>query len=73
MRSRILTSRFRERVLVNCKSGAVWSGVLYSCDKQTLVLRDVEAVGEGENRSNLPMDGEVIVFFADVEFIQRPS
>jgi small nuclear ribonucleoprotein (snRNP)-like protein len=73
MRSRVLTSRFRERVLVNMKSGAAWAGALYSCDRQALVLRDVEAVGEGENRANLPMDGEVILMFADVDFIQRPS
>lgn len=73
MRSRILTARFRERVLVNCKSGAVWDGVLYSCDKTALVLRSVSAVGEGENRSNLPMDGEVILLLSEVDFIQRPS
>lgn len=73
MRSRILTSRFRERVIVNCKSGAAWAGVLYSCDRLALVLRDVSAVGEGENQSNLLMDGEVIVLFADVDFIQRPG
>lgn len=73
MRSKILTSRFREQVLVNCKSGASWSGVLYSCDRQALVLRNVEAVGEGENRTNLPMDGEIILLLSDVEFIQRPS
>lgn len=73
MRSRVLSSRFRERVLVNTKSGAVWAGALYSCDKQFVVLRDAEAIGEGENRGNLPMDGEVIVPIADVDFIQRPS
>jgi small nuclear ribonucleoprotein (snRNP)-like protein len=73
VRSRILTSRFRERVIVNCKSGAVWAGVLYSCDRTALVLRSVSAVGEGENRSDLPMDGEVIVLLSEVDFIQRPS
>lgn len=73
MRSKILTSRFRERVIVNTKQGGAFAGVLYSCDKQALVLREAEAVGEGENRTNLALDGEVILLFADVEFIQRPG
>jgi small nuclear ribonucleoprotein (snRNP)-like protein len=73
VRSKILTSRFREQVIVNTKSGSAWAGVLYSCDKQALVLRNVEAVGEGENRTNLPMDGEIILLLSDVEFVQRPN
>lgn len=73
MRSRVLTSRFRDRVIVNTKSGAAWAGVLYSCDRMALVLRAASAVGEGENRTDLPMDGEVIVLLADIDFIQRPA
>lgn len=71
-RSRILTSRFRETVLVSLKDGTVFSGVLYACDRLALVLRAAEAVGAGENRTNLPVDGEIIVLLGDVAYIQRP-
>lgn len=72
MRSRVLSSRLRESVLVTTKAGATFSGVLYSHDKTALVLRQALAVGEGENKSDVPLDGELIVLFADVAFIQRP-
>lgn len=72
MRSRVLTSRFRERVMVTTKAGDTFDGVLYSADKTALVLRNTEAVGAGENKTNLPIDGELIVLLADVAFIQRP-
>lgn len=72
MRSRILTSRFRERVLVTVKAGDTFDGVLYSADDKALVLRQAAAVGVGENKTDLPLDGELIVLLADVAFIQRP-
>lgn len=71
-RSRILTSRFRETALVTLKDGTIFKGVLYSCDKIALVLRAAEAVGAGENRTNLPVDGEILVLMADVAYIQVP-
>ncbi len=72
MRSRVLASRFRDRVIVTTKTGAAFAGVLYSCDGKALVLRDAAAVGEGERRTDLPLDGELIVLFADVAYIQKP-
>lgn len=71
-RSRILTSRLRERVLVTTKESGTFSGVLYSEDQRVIVLRDTAAVGEGENKTDLPLDGELILFVSDVAFIQRP-
>jgi small nuclear ribonucleoprotein (snRNP)-like protein len=71
-RSRVLSSRFRERVIVTLKSGDCFDGILYSADRVSLVLRNAEAVGVGEKRTNLPVDGEVIVLLADVLYIQRP-
>lgn len=71
MRSRVLSSRFRERVLVTCKTGDAFDGVLYSCDSTALVLRNASAVGMGERKTNLPLDGEVIVLLADVAYLQR--
>ncbi len=72
MRSKVITSRFRERVLVTTKTGSTFDGILYSTDDKALVLRQAAAVGQGENRADLPLDGELIVFVADVDFIQRP-
>lgn len=70
--SRILRSRLREKVLVTTKDGASFSGVLYAADNKALVLRAAEALGAADDRSNVPLDGEVIVLLPDVAFIQRP-
>lgn len=72
MRSRVLSSRFRERVIVTTKAGESFDGLLYSADSKALVMRQVGAVGAGENKTDLPLDGELIVLLADVAFIQRP-
>ena len=71
-RSRILSARFREKVFVTTKDGPAFGGILYSCDDKALVLRDTEAISAGENSTNLPLDGEIIVLLSDVSFIQRP-
>lgn len=70
--SRILQNRLRERLIVTLKSGTSFSGVLYSQDRKAITLRDSSALGAGERRTDLPLDGEVIVLLADVDFIQRP-
>lgn len=72
MRSRVISSRLREKVIVTLKSGDTFSGVLFSHDDKALVLRESEALGAGENQANLPLDGELIVLVPDVAFIQRP-
>lgn len=72
IRSRVLRSRFRERVLVTTHDGASFAGVLFEADDKALVLRDAEAVGAGENKANLPLDGEILVLMWDVAYIQRP-
>jgi small nuclear ribonucleoprotein (snRNP)-like protein len=71
-RSRILRSRFRERVIVTTKTGDSFGGILYSADGKALVLRQAEALGAGERSTDLPLDGELIVLLADVAHIQRP-
>lgn len=68
----VLRNRWRERVVVTLKSGESFMGVLWSNDSRALVIRQASAVGVGENRSDLPLDGEVIVLLADVAFLQRP-
>lgn len=72
MRSKVLVQRFRERVIVTTKTGETFNGILFSCDEKALVLRHASALGAGERSTNLPLDGEIIVLFADVSFLQRP-
>lgn len=71
-RSRVISSRLRERVVVTLKSGTAFRGVLYSHDDKALVLRETEALGAGERSTDLPIDGELIVLLPDVAYIQRP-
>ncbi len=72
MRSRVLRSRFRERVVVTLHDGRAFGGILYSCDDKALVLRGAEALGAGENGAALPLDGEIICLLSTVSYIQRP-
>lgn len=72
MRSKIITSRLRERVVVTLKTGETFGGVLYSHDSKALVLRETTALGAGERQTDLALDGELIVLLPDVAYIQRP-
>lgn len=71
-RSRVITSRLRERVVITLKTGDSFAGVLFSHDSKALVLRETEALGAGEHRTNLMLDGELIVLLPDVAYIQKP-
>lgn len=70
--SRVFRSRLHDQVLVTLKDGAAFSAILFDEDGKVLVLRNAEAVGAGENKTNLPLDGEVLVLLSDVAYIQRP-
>lgn len=72
MRSRVLSTRLRERVIVTTKTGDSFAGILYSHDDKALVLREAQALGAGERSTDLPLDGELIVLLPDVAYIQRP-
>lgn len=71
-RSRVLSSRLRERVIVTTKTGRSFVGILFSMDDKALVLRDTAAIGVGDNQTDLPLDGELIVLLPDVDYIQKP-
>lgn len=71
-RSRVISSRLRERVIVTTKTGDSFAGLLFSHDNKALVLRETEALGAGERRTNLALDGELIVLLADVAYMQKP-
>lgn len=68
----VLKNRWRDQVVVTLKSGESFAGVLWSNDSKAIVLRSASALAAGENRTDLPLDGEVIVLMADVSFLQRP-
>jgi small nuclear ribonucleoprotein (snRNP)-like protein len=70
--NRVLKSRIREAVLVTTKDGATFSGVLTEADSKALVLRQAEALGAASDKTNVPLDGEVIVLLADVAYLQKP-
>lgn len=50
----------------------VFAGVLYAEDATAIVLRAAHAVAAGERSENVPLDGEIILLLADVDYIQRP-
>jgi hypothetical protein len=68
----VVESRTRTRVIVTLKSTESFSGVLFEHDRKALVLREAEALGIGERRENLTLDGELIILMPDVAYIQRP-
>lgn len=59
---------FREAVIVNLKSGKAFRGVLWQRTGGFLVLK--QAVILRSREAPVPVDGEVLVPFADVEFMQ---
>lgn len=72
MRSKVFRSRLRAQVLVTTHDASSFSGVLWECDDKALVLRNAAAVGAGPDKSNLPLDGEIVILLFDVAYIQRP-
>lgn len=69
--NRVLKSRLRSSVMVTRKDNTSFAGVLWEADSAALVLRNCEVVGAGEDKSNLPVDGELIILMPDVAHIQR--
>lgn len=67
-----LSRRLRSRLLVTLKTGATFDGVLFSADRDVWVLRNAQALGAGDNGATVPVDGEVLVMVADIEYAQKP-
>lgn len=68
----LLATRRRKRTVVTLKTGESFSGVLFATDREALVLRSADALGIGENRSNVAVDGEVLILRSDVAYVQLP-
>ena len=71
-RDRLLQERVCDKVVVTLKTGAAFSGVLFKADERSLVLRDTQALGAGPAGDHLAVDGELILFRSDIDFLQRP-
>jgi small nuclear ribonucleoprotein (snRNP)-like protein len=69
--SRLLRQRLLRRVLVTLKSGASFAGVLYAADRETLILRNAQQL-DVPDQGAVPADGEMLLFRADVDFMQLP-
>ena len=41
-------------------------------DRQSVVLREAQAVGAGQQGKNVPVDGEVLLFAEDIAYVQFP-
>jgi hypothetical protein len=67
-----VVSRLRHRLVVTLKSGDSFDGLLVEADERVWVLRSASAVGEGDNRTDLPIDGEIILMTADIAYAQKP-
>lgn len=67
---RLLRQRLREPVIANMKTGIAFRGVLFEADGRSLVLRNAQAIRPGDDALT-PVDGEVFLPRADVEFLQR--
>ena len=60
----------KRQVLVNTKTDRAFRGVLWRKAWGYLVLRNAEMLAEGKT---VPMDGEVVIERANVDFIQVVS
>jgi hypothetical protein len=66
----LLDSRLRRRVIVTCKTGDAFAGVLYARDREAIVLRETEALAYGAKKVNVAVEGELVVLRADVAYVQ---
>lgn len=67
---RVLRSLVRRGCIVTLKSGEAFRGVLWARDAHVFVLRNAEALGIGEERRAVPVDGEVVILRPDVAYLQ---
>lgn len=63
----VLRRRTVKAAIVTLKSGSSFRGVLWEHDWQALVLRNVQLLSPD---APTPVDGELVVFVADVDTMQ---
>lgn len=64
---RVLKQRVRQPMIVTLKSKVSFRGLLYDHDDQVIALRNVELLTPG---IPTPVDGELLVFVADIDTVQ---
>lgn len=69
---RALARRLRHRLVVTLKDGTSFDGLLAEADARVWVLVQANAHGVGDRGEDVPVDGELIVLVADVQFAQKP-
>lgn len=65
-----LHARAKRTVIVTLKTGEAFRGVLYSSDRDCLVLRDAVAVAYGPNAENVVVEGEAVLLRSNVAYLQ---
>jgi hypothetical protein len=65
----VLRRRSRRVVVVTCKTGESFRGVLGDHDRRCLVLRQASVLS---GDTPVPADGEIVILAADVGFLQFP-
>ena len=68
----LLEDRLRDEAVVTLKSGATFHGVLFQHDGKSLILRNAEALGEAPHPPRSPVDGEVLLRWDEVAYVQLP-
>jgi hypothetical protein len=71
-RDRLLRERLCDKVVITLKTGPSFSGVLFKVDDRAVILRDTQALGAAHNGDHLAVDGELVLFRTDIEYLQRP-
>lgn len=66
---RVLRGRHRRKVIITCKDGGSWRGVLWQSDRRMVVLRNTDRLSSSDG--SVAVDGEVLLHRADIEFLQR--
>jgi hypothetical protein len=66
---RVLRDRVFRTAIVTLKAGSSFRGVLYSHDREAMVLRNVEHLAEGADKPT-PVDGELVVLLTEVLYLQ---
>lgn len=58
----------RKRVIINTKSDKTFRGIIWKHNSQFVILKNVELLHSSKQAT--PVDGEVIIYRTDIDFIQ---
>lgn len=70
MRARIVKGHLRRAALVTTKTGDAYRGVLFDADSAVLILRNASALDPRQQTDPVNVDGELLVTWADVAYVQ---